>query len=473
MSYSIAYHGRYCGPGWSDGKYQPSVSSGQTPIDEFDSTCAAHDAVYSMTADSSALTEADYHFFRQNCCLEPKRLLAAALVGAQGALRGLDSSITNTTMQKRLRGSAPKQPKTAAKAAPKNPKSSVTLSTVPAAYGFSLKMAPPKVSRRGDVSIISGSDFAGSVMTQNTANYQPGSSVLLNPVYFQNAMLGSQARAYEKFRFTRAIIEYIPSVPTSVQGQLVMCVSRTVKEPFFDGSSSTFLSRALSQGNAIATPLWKETYLEVPCDGEWNVVDTLLDGDLDDSIQNEVQCYTFAATTSTSGILMLHYTIEFKDPLYTYHPTLIPVPMGNGAYGTLVDAAAANAVNSAVLLNNSIGLSFSAGAGSVYRLIFRQEASTLPAGPTNWANVAAVETTNATNSSSFATAFTSISLTDGTTLYGLFNNGVVALYTSYEGAVAGINSDLVVHNTATTTAGTWAFIGALVRIGSALRVTSQ
>jgi len=170
---------------------------------------------------------------------------------------------------------------------------------------------------------------------------------------------------------------------------------------------------------------------------------------------------------------MLHYTIEFKDPLYTYHPTLIPVPMGNGAYGTLVDAAAANAVNSAVLLNNSIGLSFSAGAGSVYRLIFRQEASTLPAGPTNWANVAAVETTNATNSSSFATAFTSISLTDGTTLYGLFNNGVVALYTSYEGAVAGINSDLVVHNTATTTAGTWAFIGALVRIGSALRVTSQ
>ena len=55
---SFKLHGNYCGPGWSDGKYQPSVRDGSSkPIDELDDACREHDSSYA-TPDSD-LANAD------------------------------------------------------------------------------------------------------------------------------------------------------------------------------------------------------------------------------------------------------------------------------------------------------------------------------------------------------------------------------------------------------------------------------
>lgn len=462
MSYSIRYHGNYCGPGWSDGKYQSSVIGSTPPVDDFDATCQAHDAAYHYGND---LSRADWEFAASNFLQGPKRTLAAIGVATQAILRGNDSiikqpneSITTTHNMTNLRGARP----------------SVTLTSMPAAMGYTIRSTAPQIKRKGNTTTIVGADYAGSVVTSNTNNYQPAASVFLNPAYFQNAMLGSQARVFEKFRFTRASVHYIPAVPTDTDGQLVMCSTRTVKEPFINGSSSTFLSRALSQGNAVACPLWKETILDVECNGDWQIVDALIDGDLDDCIQEEVQCYTTASLTLTAGILMLHYEIEFKDPLYTFHSTVIPVPMGNGSYGTLVDNSAANSINDTIRLTTATGtLSFGGGVGSVYRLVFRQEASTLPTGPANWAAVAAIQNNMGTNSTSIAAAATTISLTTGTVLYGLYVGSDVALYSSLEAASLGGTGGQLIYAANTTVAGTWAFLGQMVRLGDAVRVVSQ
>lgn len=472
MSYSIRYHGNYCGPGWSNGKRQSSVVGDTPPVDDFDATCMLHDAAYATSQEASVLTQADYEFATSNLAsFNPKRMLAGALVGVQGLLRGTDSNIAinqtkiPTMTKQRLRGATPAKPV-------KQIKSGASITTVPAAYGFSLKMTPPKVRRNGDTAHIVGSDFAGTCLTVNTSSYQPAASIFLNPAYFQNAMLGSMARAYEKFRFLKASIHYIPSVPTSTQGQLVMCSTRTVKEPFFNGASTTFLSRALSQGNALATPLWKEAMLEVPCSTEWSIVDALLDGDLDDCIQEEVQCYTTCDTTGSAGIFMLHYEVEFKDPLYTYHPTLIPVPVGNGASCSMTDNSAANAVGDNIALNNPVGFTYG-DPGSIYRLVFRQEASTRPTGPGAWTAVANVNAQGASTTTTTVNAVSNVSMNTGSVLYGTVVGTNIHLYADYESATIGSSSGAITYQTATTAAGTWYFHIHLVRMSNVLRISNQ
>lgn len=449
-------HGNYCGPNWSAGKHQESVVDSSVPaVDEFDETCLLHDASYATGSD---LVAADFKFAKANLGKGIVRTIAGAAVGAQGLGRVIGGP--HITMPK-LRGT---------KAAKKQ--ASTTLTTVPASYGFSLRMQAPSVSRSGNKATIVGADFASTVRTANSASYQPAASVLLNPAYFQNAMLGSLARTFEKFRFTKVHVQYIPAVPTSTQGQLVLCSSRSVKEPFFDGASTTFLSKALSQGNALATPLWKEASLDVPCGGEWLLVNPLIDADLDDCIQEEVQAYSTCDSSLSAGILLLHYTIEFKDPLYTYHPTMIPVPMGNGSFGTLNDNSAINAVNDAIRLWTPNGLVFN-DTGSVYRLVFRQEASAVPTGPLSWASVAVVASTNPANATSVTVGATTIRMQTGTVLYGLYDGLNLTLYASYDGAMAGTPNDVLVYQTATTAVGLWSFAACLVRMGPALRVTSQ
>jgi len=430
-----------------------------------------HDTAYATSQSANELTQADYKFAASNLAsMNPKRVLAGAIVGLQGLLRGNDSNIaTNQTKMTNLRGTAAKKPKSNKQAS----SAGARISTVPASYGFSLKMTPPKVRRNGDTAHISGSDFAGTCYTVNTAAYQPAAAIFLNPAYFQNAMLGSMARAYEKFRFVKATVHFIPSVPTTTQGQLVMCSTRTVKEPFFDGNSSTFLSRALSQGNALATPLWKEAALEVPCSGEWSVVDALLDSDLDDCIQEEIQCYATSDYTGQAGIFMLHYEVEFKDPLYTYHPTLIPVPIGNGAITTAADNSAVNAVGDAVALTQLTGPNWGTQDGSIYRLVFRMEASTRPTGPASWGLVADVQDTAALTRTTVGTQQTNIPLNTGSVLYGKLINGSMYLYSDYDTATSGALAGMLNYRVATTAGGVWAFHIHLVRMSPALRITTQ
>lgn len=82
---SFRYHGNYVGPGWSAGKYQPSVAESSVPaVDEFDETAKEHDRAYAL---EDNLKEADYRFYRKNIGRGWKRSIAALAVGAQGFLR--------------------------------------------------------------------------------------------------------------------------------------------------------------------------------------------------------------------------------------------------------------------------------------------------------------------------------------------------------------------------------------------------
>lgn len=471
----MKYHGNYCGPYWSAGEAQPSVVSDVPAIDEFDETCKVHDAVYAVNGD---LSRADHDFYASNVGHGFKRSVAALAVKMQQLVLGQsrnknldkDSTMTKKTT-KNLRGSNATQSAPMMRKQSKQPQ--INLSAVPAAYGYSLKMQPPRVVRKGDQASIVGSDFASVLRISNSANYEPSASVFVNPIYFQSSMLGSLARTYEKFRVRSCALQYIPSVPTNTPGQLVMCSTSTVKEPFIAGTASTFLARALSQHNAVATPLWKEAIIEHSGGPEWYTVDALIDGDLDDAIAQEFQCYTLGANAQDAGILILHYELEFKEPLYTYHPTLIPVPIGNGSFITAVDDSAVNAVNDSIRLVNMSPSLAPAGNGSIFRLVFQAGVSTAPIGPANWAAVAQMTYTSATTTSTGFVGSSAVSLVTGTTFYGLWDGFALTLYGSLETAQSGGNNGNLVYRAATTAVGTWTFVGQLVRINPLSAITTQ
>lgn len=84
---SFAYHGNHCGPGWSDGKHQPSVRNPGPSVDEFDETCRKHDKAYAEHREGlitdAQLEAADAEFIKENTTFDPKRAFAAFAMAAQ------------------------------------------------------------------------------------------------------------------------------------------------------------------------------------------------------------------------------------------------------------------------------------------------------------------------------------------------------------------------------------------------------
>lgn len=409
--------------------------------------------------------DADSLFYSQNFGKGVLRSTAAVLVKY---LNPIMSGKKNNLRGTKSKGTAMKPAKAQQKGA------MVSRADVPAAYGFTVQSSKPRVTRTNTGAHIVGSDYAGSVYSYNSLSYEPAASVPLNPSYFSGAMLGSLSRAYEKYRFKRAVIEYIPSVPTSTQGQLIMLSDRSIKNPFLDGNQSSFLGRALSQNNAIACPLWQRTTFNCECSSDWSLVDPLIDGDLDDTIGLEVQLYTFGSATLTTGILMLHYEIEFKDPLYTFHSTVLPISAGIGTLFLGADDTAVNAIADSIRLSITTPNLSGYGRGSIIRLVFCQAASTRPTGPATWGAVASVATSYGAATNIVTVGSDTLTLATGTVFYGLQAQGNnLVLYNSYDSAVAENLSGLVNYQTATTAAGSWQFIGQVVRLGNALMMNAQ
>lgn len=88
---SFAFHGNYCGPGWSAGKYQLSVRDPTVPaVDKLDEACMEHDAAY---FDGVDLYEADMRFARRTFGRSVKGSIAGLGVGLQGVARKVQDTV--------------------------------------------------------------------------------------------------------------------------------------------------------------------------------------------------------------------------------------------------------------------------------------------------------------------------------------------------------------------------------------------
>lgn len=116
----IKYHGNYCGPGWSAGKYQNSViDKSVKPVDKLDALCMKHDAAYAKAQQfedrgkskyaNVLRNRADKEFSDGSHNLGIKASLASGLISAQRIGRSLFNLPSDKDMRpsKRLRNADP------------------------------------------------------------------------------------------------------------------------------------------------------------------------------------------------------------------------------------------------------------------------------------------------------------------------------------------------------------------------------
>lgn len=466
-------YGNWCGPGWSNGQKRVSVRGTAPAVDEFDETCRQHDFAY---ADGYNLRGADMLFARSNFGKGATRTLAAMAVGLQGLTRPFDklhpqssqeiipmtkntSKLPQAAKSGNLRGSKPSPAKAINKAG------STTL-MAPASVGTEFRASKPKIRRGTDTCTMSGRDFIGTVEGKGTATFGLGKDALLSPAYFTGTMLGNIARSYERYRWNKLRIHYVPKVPTSVTGQVIMTSQRSVAEPCLSPESGTFLQRAMSQGNAVFGPLWVSTYIDIDCSNDFMNLDAAISSDLDDAIHEELQVFTQVDVSQQVGYLFAEYDVTFKEPLFAPHANTFPYPTGPGVRCVLQANNAVNAVTDAVLfVETTTALSIpSTPNGTIFRGVFDIQGSAIATG-TTFSNAFNVLTVGRGALGVSTINNSAVNFVGGTTLYFVVQGSVLDVYTSIEGAINGNGTGQLVWRTASTGAGAFAFDCALVRYG--------
>jgi hypothetical protein len=479
-------YGNFCGPYWSDGQWQESVIPTLPAKDELDATCRVHDEVYARGGD---LLDADRTFFRSNFGKGVLRTAFAIPVGIQSVLRASEilpqsrnreSTLTtnqktqshNTNMAKQMRttknrGTPPNPTKSAPRAQKKESGLLMSRSFPPTSIGTTIRMGQSTVQRTTDSARLTGKDFVGTVEGNGIGAFGIGKSALLSPAYFSSTVLGNLARSFERYRWNRLRIHYVPKVATTATGQVILCSSRSVSEPNLAGEQGNFLQRAMSQGNAAFSPLWTPSYIDIDCDAGWRLVDPTTTVDLDDNIHEELQVYTQVSAPGQVGYLFAEYDISFKEPIYQPHSTAIPLASGPGQRVTLGDTANTKSPLDALILNPT-GTNFNAIAtnGTIWRAVFDLQASTVPAG-SSFANGYLTNITYRTTTVLSTSSTQLMPFQGGTTVYFVKNDNFVEVYTSLESAIVGNSSGQLFYNLATTGFGIYVFDIATVRIGVA------
>lgn len=480
-------YGNYCGPYWSDGKFQTSVVGTKEPIDEFDRTCMHHDASYAMGEDLEA---ADFEFARSNVGSGWVRTAAGLAVGAQGLIRrgvrkyapnirpkpnrfNITSAMTKSNAGKKanLRGSAPNQPKTTNGPA-------TTSRSVPAAIGTTMRMVAPKVVRNGDTARISGRDYIGSVPVATTTSFGVSTTCLLSPAYFTSAFLGNLCRSYESYKWLKLRIHYVPACSTATTGSIILASAHSVTQPALSGELANFLPRALTQGNASMGPLWEHGHIDIDCSkSEWRLVDPTTSVDLDDNIHEELQVYFSSATALTAGYLFAEYECAFNDPVYQPHSLSIPIAYGPGTVCMVSDN---NDINAAaddwnLRIDSGITLSGAAGGvsnGTIFRAVLDLVGSAAPTG-TTFNNLLNTTIFSHSTTTTFGIQTTTCPLVGGQVFYLVCDSTTVKVFTSIENARTGIGSGQLVHRTATTLRGTYRMIVTMVGLDPSTMTSIQ
>jgi hypothetical protein len=337
-----------------------------------------------------------------------------------------------------------------------------------------MRAKTPKVTRSTDGAVMHGSDFVGAVTNQGTTTFSVGKSAMLSPAYFVGTFLGNMVRSYEKYRWRKLRIVYVPSVSTSVGGQVLLCSSHSVSEPCLNSASGTFLQRAMSQGNASMGPPWIENYIDIDCSSDWKLIDPATTNDPDDCIAEELQVYTTASTIGRIGYLYAEYEIEFKNTMYQPHSTSLPIFTGPGLRINTEDTLAVNAVGddwNLTEVGSQLNLT-TLPPGTVFRAVFNLLGSTEAPGTswTNFLDLGIITRSTATASSSNTT---SIEVVGGMTVYFVVVNQRIIVCATLEAATNGGTNGQFFVRTATVNKGFYMWDVALIRYGPGTLITSQ
>ncbi len=449
----MRFHGNYCGPNWSGGIHQQSVISNVPAIDDFDQTCKEHDASY---ASGHNLAEADLKFARNNISLNPKRLAAAIVVGAQGTFRTIsDMTIGGNprrfkpgqdiaeneayvkSMQGPLTRAAVAQRKTLP---PIKNRGDNGVASVDAklAVGSKIRSIKPKIRLGSDTARVTGHDLLSAVDGPAAAT-GPELAVLwpMNPCYLTSTSLSMYTPFYDEYRIRKAVVTFHTKMPTTTSGEIWMTTTDNPTLNLYDTQSVNFVSKLMSTQNAVMGPIWSSLRINLNPKSGYLKTNPLTDASPCDSTAGDFLVYVQSSSTGgVLGYLMLEYDIEFRKRRYTSASSML---------STLSPTLAANVVENEthvvgapVQLANLSSLTINTGAtsrGAVFEIVY--DSST--AFPSVWA------------STIYSTTPVNLTIKPGQKFYALLvqanasSNPIFRVFTNYASAIVA-GSDYLVYN---------------------------
>lgn len=481
---SFAFHGNWCGPGWSDGSYQESVRGFAPPIDEFDVTCQDHDFAYAdarhLAEDAEKLLDrADDLFYSVNVGRGLSRTVAALAVKSNRLTR----SSTNKTMGRRFKGSRPEpEPEISIRLKPTRPKgakvkpgapssrgrktspnvaltgvsSAIVTKAAPAAYSNTI--TGHTVRQNGGVTTVCGREFAGGANAYGSSTSQLVDAIVHHPGYYNTTALGNMVKSFREYRWDYIKITYMGTSSTSSAGWTQIVTNQDIEESAYAYATNTdLLQRSMSTQNSILGNLWENLTHVVPIPGKWALTQPWGGADLRDHVAGETYIYQnigASGSSSAYGLVLVDYCCSFRNLDYTMHGG-IANPFSQYQTFSLVDAASSPTVGTQVITTNSTVTG--SVNGSVWRFIMLNDQNTYGTG---------VTAANVWNTYSINTTGTNTTVKNGTTFYGCVIGSSLYLYPTLEAAKVGSTTTFIGYRTQPTTTSTYVAIGIRVSLGN-------
>lgn len=372
ISFPLKVHGKYCGPGWSDGKYQNSVQNGKSkPVDSVDSSCRDHDTAYATPG--SDLLKADLKLAKEALTsANPVGKLISSGIGAQALLRSagildrynkqvvsdkeartkLNQMVKtvniNESKQKRGRSrsrrgksrSRSRAPMRHAKAKPSRGRRPSVSRNIPAFYNTGPRRNRTTIkSAKTNTMRVSGQVQFGNVAV-TTANV-PGSVIFqkfITPSNIDGTRLQTFATMFERWKVHKLWFEWCPIVGTNATGNIIMAVDPDPTDQLVEGTAQ--INRALDQGGkefplidkgvTVATKPEKgftDLFTSDSAEIRWSALGIMY-----------VVCNFVPSSPLAIGNIVMHYDLTF------YKATLEggSSPLSNTTMGTGTTAVSAN-----------------------------------------------------------------------------------------------------------------------------------
>lgn len=316
---TFRYHGNWCGPGWSDGRYTQSTYGDAEAVDEFDETCREHDFALVGGARDRA---ADAKFIRSNFGKGPKRTVAALAVAVRDQYQAMydtplkqnnknidfssnsssNFSRLDMTGKPNLRGAKQKQQKAA--------KGNDVQRAVPVSIATKRTSAKPVLSTTTTGVLVSHRSFLRPI--DNSSLFSV-TSVPCNPGLTGSfPWLSRVARRYEHYRFKKLRYEFRSVAPSSSSGVIMLSYD-------YDAADVAPTSKAIQAQTVPSTEtnVWMNNTLVVRPDGAWRSIRAgALASNLDVKTYDMGNLWVSSlyGTNVIGGELYVEYTVELRNP---------------------------------------------------------------------------------------------------------------------------------------------------------------
>lgn len=204
------------------------------------------------------------------------------------------------------------------------------INTAPVAIGNSLQGSKPAVIQSPDGVRVVGRDFAFAAAgtSASITNWEISGGMPITPAVLCSSVLRNFAQIYNKFKFSKLVVHFITSSPTSQPGDIMIYYEKNRNDPMVDYSNNNFMNFVMSDARTVLGPQWTNHSANIHPVGGWKTTSFAITHDMTDDTQGSIYLMSKTASSNAPGYILIDYDITFKELSLNPRAGLFPVVRG-------------------------------------------------------------------------------------------------------------------------------------------------